>query len=80
MDKVTHSICALGMAENFAVLRALVTVGIPAGHMKLHSTHCNKNFDSNYFFIFPCEISLKIEIKTIIVYKKVKFSKKPRIF
>ena len=28
---------ALGLAQNFAALRALVTVGIQKGHMKLHA-------------------------------------------
>ena len=36
-DELARTIAAVGLASNFAALRALVTSGICAGHMKLHS-------------------------------------------
>jgi degradative hydroxymethylglutaryl-CoA reductase len=36
-DDLAKVIAAVGLAQNFAALRALVTQGITAGHMKLHS-------------------------------------------
>jgi degradative hydroxymethylglutaryl-CoA reductase len=36
-DDLAKTIAAVGLAQNFAALRALVTQGISAGHMKLHS-------------------------------------------
>jgi degradative hydroxymethylglutaryl-CoA reductase len=36
-DDLAKTIAAVGLAQNFAALRALVTQGITAGHMKLHS-------------------------------------------
>lgn len=36
-DTLARTIAAVGLASNFAALRALVTNGICAGHMKLHS-------------------------------------------
>ena len=36
-DELARTIAAVGLAQNFAALRALVTQGISAGHMKLHS-------------------------------------------
>ena len=36
-DDLARVIAAVGLAQNFAALRALVTQGISAGHMKLHS-------------------------------------------
>lgn len=36
-DGLARTIAAVGLASNFAALRALVTNGICAGHMKLHS-------------------------------------------
>jgi degradative hydroxymethylglutaryl-CoA reductase len=36
-DDLAKVVAAVGLAQNFAALRALVTQGITAGHMKLHS-------------------------------------------
>ncbi|OHS97183.1 hydroxymethylglutaryl-CoA reductase, degradative family protein [Tritrichomonas foetus] len=36
-NDLARTIAAVGLAQNFAALRALVTQGISAGHMKLHS-------------------------------------------
>ncbi|EAY15509.1 hydroxymethylglutaryl-CoA reductase, degradative family protein [Trichomonas vaginalis G3] len=36
-DELARTIAAVGLANNFAAIRALVTNGICAGHMKLHS-------------------------------------------
>ena len=36
-NDLARTIAAVGLAQNFAALRALVTSGISAGHMKLHS-------------------------------------------
>ena len=35
-------IAAVGLAQNFAAMRALVTEGIQKGHMKLHARKENK--------------------------------------
>jgi hydroxymethylglutaryl-CoA reductase len=34
---------AVGLAQNFAAMRALVTEGIQKGHMKLHARKESKN-------------------------------------
>jgi hydroxymethylglutaryl-CoA reductase len=34
---LARTIAAVGLAQNFAALRALVTQGITAGHIKIHS-------------------------------------------
>jgi hydroxymethylglutaryl-CoA reductase len=36
-QKLAETMAAVGLAQNFAALRALVTVGIQAGHMRLHA-------------------------------------------
>ena len=36
-NDLARTIAAVGLAANFAALRALVTAGINAGHMKLHA-------------------------------------------
>jgi degradative hydroxymethylglutaryl-CoA reductase len=36
-DELARTIAAVGLAQNFAALRALVTQGITAGHIKIHS-------------------------------------------
>ena len=36
-SELSEVMACVGLAQNFAALRALVTTGIQAGHMKLHS-------------------------------------------
>ena len=35
-DKLMNIICSVGLAQNFAAVRSLVTSGIQKGHMKMH--------------------------------------------
>ncbi len=37
--KLMEIIATVGLAQNFAALRSLTTVGIQAGHMKMHLTN-----------------------------------------
>ena len=36
-NELAHVIASVGLAQNFAAMRALATVGIQKGHMKLHA-------------------------------------------
>jgi hydroxymethylglutaryl-CoA reductase len=40
-------IAAVGLAQNFGAIRSLVTVGIQAGHMKMHLTNILAQFQAN---------------------------------
>lgn len=40
-------IAAVGLAQNFAAVRSLVTTGIQAGHMKMHLTNILAQFQAN---------------------------------
>ena len=45
--KQLMQICAVaGLAQNFAALRALTTVGIQQGHMKMHLLNILKHYDA----------------------------------
>ena len=35
-DKLMNIICSVGLAQNFAAVKSLVTSGIQKGHMKMH--------------------------------------------
>ena len=36
-DELARAICAVGLAQNYAAMKALVTTGIQKGHMSLHA-------------------------------------------
>ena len=40
-------VAAMGLAQNFAALRSLVTTGIQKGHMKMHLSNILNHFNSN---------------------------------
>jgi len=40
-------IAAVGLAQNFGAIRSLITVGIQAGHMKMHLTNILAQFQAN---------------------------------
>jgi hydroxymethylglutaryl-CoA reductase len=42
--KLMEIIACVGLAQNFAALRSLTTVGIQAGHMKMHLTNILAGF------------------------------------
>lgn len=45
--KLMEIIASVGLAQNFAALRSLTTVGIQAGHMKMHLTNILAGFQAN---------------------------------
>ena len=53
-DDLAKVMAAAGLAQNRGALRALATVGIQAGHMKLHrhlvAKRCNEGFISSSVF------------------------------
>jgi hydroxymethylglutaryl-CoA reductase len=45
-QKLMHIVAAMGLAQNFAALRSLVTTGIQKGHMKMHLSNILNHFSS----------------------------------
>lgn len=46
-QKLAETMAAVGLAQNFAALRALATVGIQAGHMRLHARNLAASMGAN---------------------------------
>jgi hydroxymethylglutaryl-CoA reductase len=45
-EKLMQIVAAMGLAQNFAALRSLVTTGIQKGHMKMHLSNILNHFQS----------------------------------
>ena len=46
-EELMQIIAAMGLAQNFAAVRSLVTTGIQKGHMKMHLSNILNNFNCN---------------------------------
>ena len=42
-----HIMASVGLAQNFAAVRSLVTTGIQKGHMKMHLNNILSHFEAN---------------------------------